>query len=331
MDLKRRLSLVVAIMSVALGSGHLVQNVLVTPAPVKTATAEPTPVDITLVAAGPEVLVPELPSAKIILPTPSFAELPQMDGPSPFTLPDDPLVFAEFGSVGATGSLAAKSCDISLDLLAEPAAMIGLTLVAPCRPNERVVLRHSGLAVTAKTSGTGALFVSLPAFNEPATVSVRFGDGKSVSAILAMPQAKQLRRFGVQWTGDDAFQLHAFETGGDYGEPGHVSAADPQLPQVGETSVGGFLSVLGDDQVELPMLAEVYTYPAANDAAVRIVVEAAVTKNTCAREILGETLTGVAGDVSMTDLSVAMPDCDAIGDILVLKNLDPDMKIAAAD
>jgi hypothetical protein len=329
MELKRRLSLVVAIMSVALGSGHLVQNVLGKPASL--ASAEAQPMDITLVAAGPEKTLPELPVANVVLSTPSFAEIPADEAPSLFTLPDDPVVQADFGTQVPGNNVAADQCPVTLDALAEPAAMIGLTLLAPCRTNERVVLRHAGLAVTGKTSGTGTLFVSLPAFTSDATVSVRFRDGETVTASLDVPEAKTLRRFGVQWMGDDAFQLNAFESGADYGEFGHVSAADPRIEMVASPKLGGFLSVLGDDQVELPMLAEVYTYPAESDAPVRIVVEAAITKGTCGREILGETLADLAGDVTITELTLAMPDCNAVGDILVLKNLDPDLKIASAN
>ncbi len=329
MELKRRLSLVVAIMSVALGSGHLVQNVLNKPAGL--ASAEPQPKDITLVAAGPEDTLPDLPVASVEFSIPSFAEIPADEAPSLFTLPDDPIVQADFGAQMPGKPVVADQCPVTLDVLAEPSAMIGLTLLAPCRTNERVVLRHAGLAVTGKTSGTGALFVSLPALTSDATVSVRFRDGETVSASLEVPEAKNLRRFGVQWMGGDAFQLNAFESGADYGDDGHVSAADPRLEMAAAPQQGGFLSVLGDDQVELPMLAEVYTYPVGSDAAVRIVVEAAITKGTCGREILGETLVDLAGDVTVTELTLAMPDCSAVGDILVLKNLDPDLKIASAN
>ena len=331
MDLKRRLSLVVAIMSVALASGHLVQNVLVTPAAALEPSVDLRPVGITLVAAGSDVVVPYLAPAKISLPSPSFAVLPETGNPNLFVLPDDPVITVELGTTATGAVTAADTCAISLDLLAEPSAMIGVTLLAPCRANQRVVLRHDGLAVTGKTSANGALFVSLPALAVAATVSARFNDGKAVEAAIAVPDMAQLRRFGVQWTGDDAFQLHAFETGGDYGDPGHVSAADPQLPDAGKAPAGGYLSVLGDEKVEAPMLAEVYTYPVDPAAPVRIVVEAAVTKNTCAREILGETIADVAGSVTVTELTLTMPDCGAVGDILVLNNLDPDLKIAAAN
>ncbi len=329
MELKRRLSLVVAIMSVALGSGHLVQNVLVKPARSADVAPNSKPVDITLLAAGPESTVPE-PAIKE-LPTPSFASTPNDEIPSIFTLPVDPVQRVDFGAQVPDTDVAANECMVSMDLAAQPSAMIGLTLTAPCQPNERVVVRHAGLAVTGKTTRAGTLFMSLPAFTSDAEVSVRFSDGQTISAEVAVPEAATLRRFGVQWLGDDAFQLNAFEGGAGYGERGHVSDADPQVPLAGQPQIGGFMSVLGNDRVELPMLAEVYTYPAEQDAPVRIVLEAAITERTCAREILGETLAAVDGDITITDLSLAMPDCAAVGDIMVLKNIDPDLKIAAAD
>ncbi len=331
MELKRRLSLVVAIMSVALGAGHLVQNVLVNPADQVAQAPSLEPVAITLVAAGPEALLPTPGPAVVQLPTPSFAAAPSEEIPSIFTLPSDPLQQAGFVNVVPGTDAAANKCPASLELLAEPSAMIGVTLMAPCQPGERVVLLHAGLAITGKTSTTGALYVSIPALTSEAEVSVRFADGQMMTGQLAVPEAAQMRRFGIQWIGDDAFQLNAFENGAQYGERGHVSDAYTQVALAGQPQTGGFLSVLGDSRVKLPMLAEVYTYPATADTAVRIVVEAAITKETCAREILGETLAEVGSRVVITDLSLMMPDCGSVGDILVLKNLDPDLKIAAAN
>ena len=331
MELKRRLSLVVAIMSVAFGSGHLVQNVFVAPAKGGLASAKLQPVDITLVAAGPKVPVSEPQKAVLAIEGVSFADGATDQSPNIFTLPKDSLMKAEFQAGGQKTLDTAQSCPLSLDLKVEPSAMIGLSVVAPCHINQRLVLRHDGLSVTAKTSATGTLTTSLPAFSSDALVSIRFANGEIAEARLSVPQASAVRRFGVQWLGDDAFQVNAFENGAGYGEKGHVSAADPQRPLAGLPQIGGFLSVLGDDRVDQPMLAEVYTYPTDSNADVQIVVEAAITKSTCARDILGETLADVGGDVTITDLTLAMPDCSAIGDILVLKNLDPDLKIASAN
>jgi len=81
--------------------------------------------------------------------------------------------------------------------------------------------------------------------------------------------------------------------------------------------------------VDMPLLAEVYTYPAMGSA--DVVIEAAVTAQTCGRELLGETLLSEAGRVTVTDLTLAMPDCDAVGDFLVLNNLVPDLTLVAAN
>ena len=331
MEVKRRLSLVVAILSVAFGSGHLVQNVLVKPAKADLALAKLQPKDIILVASGPKLpaLLPE--SATILFPDVSFAAAPTEQDKNQFNPPKETVFTAEFRTTAANDQNAETKCPLNLDLSVEPSAMIGVTLLAPCHPNQRVVLRHGGLAITVKTSGTGSLTTSLPAFSADAMVAIRFSDGATAENTVAVPEAATLRRFGVQWMGDDAFQLNAFENDADYGEIGHVSAADPHRPLAGQPQISGFLSVLGDDGVDGPMLAEVYTYPAEADAVVKIVIEAAITKGTCARDILGETLAHAGGDVTITDLTLTMPDCSAIGDILVLKNLDPDLKIASAN
>ncbi|MEI6099838.1 MAG: hypothetical protein WCS20_16405 [Alphaproteobacteria bacterium] len=55
----------------------------------------------------------------------------------------------------------------------------------------------------------------------------------------------------------------------------------------------------------------------------------AVLAVTCGRDLLGDTLMAVAGQVKTTVVTPAMPDCSAIGDVLVLNNLASDMKIAA--
>ena len=150
-------------------------------------------------------------------------------------------------------------------------------------------------------------------------------------AWVSLPDLAALRRFGVQWQGDDAFQLHAFEGGAAYGQPGDLSAANPRTPSEALKAGQGYITLLGDPAAPAPLLAEIYTFPA--DPAVKpdVVVEAAVTDLTCGRELIGETLASFGGSVYVTDLTLAMPDCDAVGDYLVLKNLVPDLNMAAAN
>lgn len=218
----------------------------------------------------------------------------------------------------------ASACPVTMDLSVVPGAVLGVTLIARCAPNARVVLQHEGLSITGVTTATGALFTSIPAMTTMAEVKATLAGGISVNASVAVPEAAQYRRFAVQWQGDDAFQVNAYENGAAFGQPGHISDAQPGLA----SDVGSFLQRLGDPLAAMPLLAEVYTYPLTKTP-VAIEVEAAVTDKTCGREMIGETVFSDAGSVVVTDLTLAMPGCDAIGDFLVLNNLVPDVTLAA--
>jgi hypothetical protein len=365
MDMKRKVSRGIAVLAIALSAGHLVQNMgqkgQPAPKPATSAALATKPAKVAPVAAGPEAAkpgaatlapaaaAPPLPETPLIeaaksapvaepvklaepvAPTPPATPIPAAKPEQPALAETTPAQPAAAPAVAAAETPSAPSCDLALDLMEEPSAMIGVTLLAPCHPNQRVVLRHGGLAVTGQTTATGSLFTGLPALDSAATVEAFFADGARTTAKIAMPELASLRRFGVQWQADDAFQLHAFENGAAYGDPGHVSAADPYRPAAGLPAKGGFLTLVGDASTENPLLAEVYTYPVDPAAKPEIVVEASVTDKTCGRELIGETLTTIGGSTFVTDLSLAMPECDAIGDYLVLKNLVLDMNMAAAN
>ena len=319
----RKAARVLAILVVAFAAGHLVQTLATPKAKPLTlaATGETqadraeadisTPVAVVSLAAGNDPLPATEPVAKRVpvLTDAALSPAPVVD-PQPVTLADP--------------------CPVTLDLMAQPGGMLGLTLIAPCKANERVVLRHAGLAITAHTTATGALFLDLPALSVDGTVDVMLPGGETISASVDVPDLGELRRFAVQWQADDAFQLHAFESTADGDQ--HRSASDPgQAPMGGVAVAGGYLLQLGDVGTDLPMLAEVYTFPRDQSLVTDVVVEAAVTPATCGRELLAETLSSGVGGVVVTDLSLAMPDCGAVGDFLVLNNLVPDLKIAVAN
>lgn len=364
MERKQRLAMIFAVAGVAIGTGHLVQQNAASSADQAAAAALPT--QIQQVSAGPEVPSPVVPAPATSAAAPVVAEAPVTVAPpapvivadlSPSLLPSRPApapssveaplpqltepAAAPVVSTAPAPELAvpnvtappvvADACAPSLRLAAAPQAMIGVSLVAPCAKDARIVIGHEGLTITGKTNADGALFLSVPALAVNAIVTARLPDGAEVEGSVRVPAMATLRRMGVQWHDADAFQLHAFENGAGYGDPGHVSADKPQTPTTGLAGTGGFITVLGDARVNLPMMAEVYTFPAGIAANADIMIEAAVTEATCGRELLGETIMTLAGEVYITDLTLAMPDCDAVGDILVLKNLLTDLTIAAAN
>lgn len=319
METKRRVARAVAVVAVALAAGHLVQN-----ATSDNGSGRARPGNIIPVAAGPGETgsAPAAPVAAPVVP-PTVASAKEPSAPAV-----DGAVVAE----GTDTDIATTaSCDIMMDLSGEGNGTMTLVLTAPCNPDQRIVLSHEGLAVTARTSLTGSVFAQLPALAVRAEVTAKFPDGRQVSASTEVPEAATLRRFGVQWQGRDGFGIHALENDAAFGSAGDVSGANPHTPVTGIPAKGGHLTLLGDSTVDLPLLAEVYTFPTDPATRADVLVEAAVTARTCGSDLLGETLNQFGGSTYITDLTLAMPDCDGVGDYLVLKNLVLDPKLAARD
>ena len=329
MDKKRKITLGVATLAVALGAGHLVQSGkhLTTATDVAEATvAEPTGITPLAASAQPDTITPA-PSNKAPAPaavvaqvaTPAPAAM-QPAAPVPVSLTTD-----KTPSAAPKPAVQADACQATLDVVPGANGMLDLTLLSPCEPGSRVVLRHGGLAVTGKTSSGGALFTALPALDSAGEVSAMFPDG-TIARGAAPVDLTGMRRFAIQWMADDRFALNAYQGGAAYGSPGHIHAGAAGKPD----SASGWLMPLGDATVDLPMLAEVYTWPA-KAADVAIDLESQVTETTCERELLGETLESRSGKVEHSDITLAMPDCTALGDFLVLNNLTTGMTTAAAE
>ncbi|MFN3845690.1 MAG: hypothetical protein ACK4RZ_07690 [Paracoccaceae bacterium] len=325
MLLQRKLTLMVTTGAVALGAGHFVQQQAADRAGSDAKTVVVS--SVMTVAAGPEEIEPRVPQVQQpVLPAEAATDAVVEQETAAETLvaaatiSDSAPIIPTKDAFNDDGG---SDCPINLDLVAQSGAMIGVSLLAPCHADQRVVLRHEGLAVTGRTSSSGALFLSLPAFTAVAEVQAAFAMGDKVTETLTMTDFDGIERFAVQWQDADAFQLHAFENGAGYDQPGHISAAF-----TGKPGMTGVMTVLGDTSTDLPLLSEIYTFGPETTA--DVVLEAAVTETACGRELLGETIHAKNGRVVVTEVTVAMPDCDAVGDILVLKNLLQDMTLAAA-
>ena len=382
MDRKRKLALIVATASVAIGVGHFLQGGL-SGGDTRTAGLTSQPKAITPLAAGlgdmpsagsalPDTAAPEnkprlpadamTPDEAVAFPTEAAGDLPEPVAPpaTESAMPENPVAQGPAeGSGGAAPSderplstetteadpapeaeidpskvaLSGDSinCPVDLQLMPAEAATLSFSLLAPCRASERVVIRHGGLAFTAQTSLIGGLALTIPGMEMSGAVTVRFEDGTEAHAEADLPDLPIYQRFAVQWMAGDSFEIHAFENGAGRDAPGHVSATNPQRRLSGVPTRGGNLILLGDDSVALPMLAEVYTWPLDPAMSVDLQVETVVSAATCGRDMLGELLLSQAGAVEVTDLTMATPACDAIGDVLVLNNPVADMKLALTE
>lgn len=224
------------------------------------------------------------------------------------------------------------SCTTEMIASETGAAMVALTLFAPCHLGEFVVLSHEGLSVTAQISDAGALSMEFPALVRDASFTVDFANGDKAEASTEITQLDLFDRVAVQWRGDSGLQLHALEYGAGYSDAGHVWVDAPRSAMYADTARGGFVTSLGLATAPEPFLAQVYTFPTGKvhkGGVVRMSIEAEVTAYNCAHEVKAKSLqTQSDGTVSTIDLTLSMPECDAVGDFLVLNNVLDDLEIA---
>lgn len=277
--------------------------------------------DITLTVGTPNTL-PDLPAEEpeqvaarsdVDRPVTRVASAPHLQNPSELDMP--------------VLEVPNRQCDPFLTLVAQPGAMVLMTVDAPCLPDQRVTFHHNGLMFTHVTDVDGQLAVSAPALATSAVFIADFGNGDGAVGHVMVPDLDQYERAAAQWRGDLGIELHAREFGADYGQVGHVWNGALQA-----TQAGAALTLLGDRSLPDSYRAEVYTVPAAVAAGgdIQLSIEAEVTAKNCNQDIQAEAIQWhPAGSLDVRELSLSVPGCDTVGDFLLLKNLLQDLKIAA--
>ena len=344
---KRRIMTIGGTLMCALGIGYFMQ--MGAPTGASAATSAPPPPAPRVEDGGTAVAqsgftpltAPVLPSASAELPAIPAATVPVM--PPALVLVETPgadpgpVVPVAFGATASdnAGALAdpGAACDITATAETEAGAMVRISVSAPCLPGERVVIHHNGMMFTKITDAQGRVEVSVPALSEMAVFIAEFGSGEGAVAMVEVPSLAFYDRVVLQWAENVSFHVHAREFGAEYGADGHVWAGASRDMSAAALGEGGFLTVLGNPDAFAPRLAEVYTFPtatAAREGNIDLTVETEITAANCGRLIEAQALEIKAeGELRTRDLSLNMPNCDAIGDFLVLNNLMDDLKIAA--
>jgi len=210
-----------------------------------------------------------------------------------------------------------------------PGGMAYVVLNLPCAEPGPLRVSH-GAMVFDDWLGAGGRYARTVPVLDLAEPYLLEHDGRVYRADLGPASAAGYDHVVLQWSGDLGFQIHALEFGAGYGDPGHVWDQAPKDIMRGVRADGGFLTRLGGDQGG--QVAEVYSLPTGqidHDGTVRLTVEVEVSARNCMKDIAGQALqVGQDGRFETVTITFAMPDCDAIGDILVLKNLLEDLTIA---
>lgn len=224
------------------------------------------------------------------------------------------------------------SCDIKMMANVQAAAMVEVSLNAPCMAHERFTLHHNGMMISEVLDDDGRSLIKVPALSADAVFMASFVNGKAAMTSATVNTLEYYDRAVIQWQGESGLHLHAFEFGADYDDAGHIWAKTKGDLKQAVHGQGGVMTRLGADNLPAAFVAEVYTFPtgvAQQSGNVALTVEAEITQANCGRDITAQSLevTG-AGPLSVRDLKLAVPACDAIGDFLVLKNMVNDLKIA---
>jgi len=263
--------------------------------------------------------------------------VPPSAAPHPELLPDTPIILAALDDQPITElpleePAPSFSCEISLSAQPSAAAMVNLAVTAPCLANERFTVHHNGMMFAMATGDDGQAAFSVPALNSAAVFIVTFASGDSAVATAEVGTMEYYDRAVVQWSGSEGLQVHALEYGADYQDDGHVWAGAAHDMARAARGEGGFVIRLGEADLFNPQLAEVYTFPsgtALEEGQVNLTLEAEVTKANCGKDIEAQSLQKSGNNqMQARELLLAMPDCDAVGDFLVLINAFDDLNIA---
>ncbi len=244
-------------------------------------------------------------ASAIDAPQPVLAELPQLAG---------------IVAVSATTTGDDPACALGLRLENAPGAMIDLSLSAPCNMGERVVFRHAGLAFTETIGADGQVQVQLPAMTADALVAAYVGSSEVVLGKISVPDMAEYLRLAVQIAGSARFDLRA-------DEQGQVFVAK----SAGLEGAPHRITTLGQARMEDPLLSQVYSVALRDFASPELTVELGITPETCGRTLAAEVVVSRFGKALRSSRSVAVPLCGTSGDILLLKNLLPDLTLDAPE
>jgi hypothetical protein len=227
-------------------------------------------------------------------------------------------------AVEAEESIGLACAPFAMTITSEAPALLRVSLDAPCRPSDTVVLAHAGLEFGITTDAMGLASVVLPAFAPDGRVTARFAMGGEVTGAAPVEGLETLERVAVIWNGPAGVSLNAFEKGAAWGKPGHVSRERPNDPAKG----GGFLTVVAHDGAASVSSAEIYTRRQ-EDPAATYEVDVAVSEATCGKTLAGRIIRLQGGKMAEEPISLTMPTCGQSGGFVALGlKLDPSVTVA---
>lgn len=192
-------------------------------------------------------------------------------------------------------------CRPGVSLAPRGAKWLEVSVSAPCHPGALLAVALGPLDVSLRAGPAGAASVLLPALASARTVTVRAPGEDPVT--VPSPGGAATELIALRSQAGQA-RLHMLAPDADHGSAGHIRA--------------DAAGTLGMVRLGAPgtRIVEAAPDPAPGMA---ISVEVPVTAQNCGRDVRAELLRHAGGRTRVHSLSLSVPDCDAIGEFLVLK------------
>ena len=243
------------------------------------------------------------------------AEMVRTAGPA-LAAPDGPVRgISNLREAQASGG--GGDCAVTVTTLPLAGAIVALEIDAPCDGGGRVDLIEGDLRVAVSLDDEGRATVEMPALSAQPTFAALVEGREPVTLRGEVLDFDRFRRVTLFWGGPVQAELHGFEGGAEWGDPGHVRPDAPGGAARGLSERGGWLSALGDASLDMAHRALVYSWPVGIDS--EISVELPLTGAGCGEALTGGAIRSGPGAAPETvELSLTLPPCDGPGEVLVL-------------
>jgi len=246
---------------------------------------------------------PEMADGQLALAIPPARDLPRMEASA---VPPEP-------ALGWNG----LPCGPSLHVEPAEAGLLRVAVHAPCHAGEVVEVTYGPLNFAERLSVRGTLQARVPRLARGANISARV-EGTLLEA-EAPVKGHIAEVSGLVWSSPLALSLAAFEFGAGPGGPGHLTA--------GSGNGAGRVLRLGDPA--LGPVTELYVGPeTAGPGVVRLHVMARPTAAGCTGEQPLTAFRSGPRTLTVRDIRLRLGPCDGTSEIILLKNLLEDLKIA---
>jgi len=213
-------------------------------------------------------------------------------------------------------------CSLGLSAKSLRGARIQLDVKAPCHKSKVITITHAGLRFSEIVDNKGEITITIPVLSDPANIKVSFADGASKSISTPVKGLSSLQRTGIAWSGQANLQLNANEQFFDSSHNKQLTKLNARSYKKSYLQGGGYLTVLGNNDVENGKFVQIYSVESPNAAFVDFKVVLANPSHLCGTGFSINTVRYAANlGTQITSKNVSVKNCSADKQSIVLKNI----------